>query len=63
MLRRSIRGLNELLPFEGSAESSRTAEARASANASVSSAENGKGKGKLSERVILDLSWTLMNEA
>lgn len=67
LLRRSIRGVDEILrEEEGLAESSLAAASRAKgaeANGGPNSNANRKGKTKLSERSILDASWTLMNQA
>ena len=64
VLRRAVRGFDDLVRSrEMVAESSRTAEEREKVNGRQNGHPNGGSKVKLSERVILDLSWTLMNEA
>ena len=61
VLRRSIHGLDLLLQQDRDqlVESSRTVDERIRSNGY----SDGKGKSKLSERVVLDVSWCLMNEA
>jgi len=64
ILRRSIRGLDELvMSRDEEAESSNAAEERARIYGNFNGHSTSKGKGKLSDRVILDLAWTFMNEA
>ena len=64
VLRRSIRGLDDMLGVIY-AESSHTAEERAKANGKSNghASRNGKGKAELSERLIVQLGWTVINEA
>lgn len=64
VLRRALSGFDDLIRSgKNAAESSRNAEEREKLNGQLNGHLNGRSKGKLSERVILDLSWTLMNEA